>query len=314
MDAYRQDLFDVFEGTTLDTYIPTPEESYQMAMEGVKSKIDAVYSKSTGKTDEAQEKISQTIDKTARKIAKSPEERAKEQGKQFPDNTDYMKYSDEVTKIKNILTSVKGVLWTVGIVLPPGTIPAILLAAVKIAIIDNAPLMSDFLHGSLSIEEINNRGTEIIGEISKIHRELATVITKLGQISSPLTTQLSKGLVAISKALELSINKFKGAITAGSAAGLVSALKAMAKKYCATAKTVEKQDKAVKESTDEEITESVFDQEEMNIITQLKFAAFENAKDYNPYILLDEFVEKCNYENDHDFDLLMNAFEFVYSL
>ena len=315
METYRQDLFDVFEGTELDTYIPTPEEDRMIAMEGLKDKVKGVYDKGLQTTDKVQADWDDKVDKFARSKAKSPEQRAKEQGKQFPDNTDYMDFNKEVNRIKAVLTAAKGVIWTVAIIVPPGTIPVILMAAAKIAVVDNAPLMNDFITGKLSLDEITNRSAEIVAEVSKIHRELGMVIDKLNKITIPISKNVANGLVGISKVLGVSIDKFKTAASAASAASLVAALKAMSKKYCAEASKVEKAEKAgaVKESV-EEFSESAFEKEEMDLITQLKFAAFENVTDYNPYTVLDEFVEKCNYDNEYDYNLLLEAFDFVLAL
>lgn len=318
MEEYRQDLFDVFEGTTLDTYIPTPTEVYEASMKDIKDKAIHAIPEATRKVDtKVNEKTKPLADNIARKVVKSPEDRAKEEGQQFPDNTHYMKYSADVKKATNILNGFLNLPWIAGW----WAIPMTATVTAGAAIADNKEIMIQFLQGKATMKEAIEGGAKVVETISKSISALEPVVPLLKAFAE---TDPSLGKILL-KGAELAVNKLKSlkAVAEKSIEAGLKSLKSVLKyaaDYAYNAKEKlsnigkEKKDKTVKESTDELITESYLEKEEMDVLTQLKFAAFENAEDNNPYLVLDEILSKCNYMSEADLDIIDKAFDFVLAL
>ena len=317
MDAYRQDLFDVFEGTTLDTYIPTPSEVYEASMKEIKDKAMHAIPAATRKVDIKVNKVTKPMaDKMARKVVKSAEDRAKEEGQQFPDNTHYMSYQKDVTKATNILNTFLNLPWIAVWWATPLTATAVAGAAIA----DNQDVLIQFLQGKATVKEAIEGGAKVVDTISKSISALEPVVPLL-KVLAESDPSLGKVLL---KGAESALNKMKSLKTVAEKSietGLKSLKSVLtyAANFASNAKdrlqNVGKKDKTIKESTDEDlITESYLEKEDMDILTQLKFAVFENTEDNNPYLVLNEILEKCNYNSEIDIDLVDKAFDFVLAL
>jgi hypothetical protein len=327
---YIDNLFDLFEDEEINLHTPTEEEIYEekvkdianAAKSGLKKandKVDSTYQNVLNKADEGQKSLKDKEKKIAEDIARkttpTADSVAKKEGR-FANNEDYINYNQKLRQNAAVwekaLKGLGAIAWCVIFWAIPGSITA---SALKIGVIDNIPLVAKLIQGQLHFQDLSDRGTEVIRQITCIHNELGTAISTISDATTGVVKSAVKGVQGAKNSLGAGIKSLESNFNEGSLKAVISNIKGAAKNYSHLFDVVDKiaNGKITKESVDEDIfEESGFDDYPTDLVNILKFNMNESGEEASD--ILDEFVEKCNFANEHDVDMLYEAFDYVYSL